>query len=111
MEIVNWVERHDRNRHDFVAWLITSAITSLGDKFDWKRLDSTRIEVEFRVNGQDLPFVATVESIGERLDEMVERAAAELVKRKLGQDGDALDQIMFEVRRLFRDKLGISVEE
>lgn len=111
MEIVNWVERYDRDCNNLAAFLITAAVTSIGDKFDWKNLDSSKIEVEFRVNGQELPFVATVQSISEHLDEMIEKAATELIERKLGHSRDVLDEIMSEVRCVVKDKLGISVEE
>lgn len=111
METINWCERHEQNREDFAAWLIISALTTLGDRIDWKSIDGSKLEVVFQVNGRDLPFVETVQAIEKQLDRLVRDEAAKVVEQKIGDARDALADLVQEARRVLRSRLGVECED
>jgi hypothetical protein len=105
MEIINWIERHERDRDDIVTWLIVAAATRNRD-FNWN-MDSQRLEITFQVNGQDMPFVETLKEFEVQFDRIVEERAGKMLDERLANFMDDLDELRRELRLQARTKLGI----
>lgn len=112
-EIVNWVKEHERD--NMLAWVIISLMTEAteanrerGDewakKFDG--MDSTKIEIECRINGVEVSFTKLVERINDQHDVLVREAAFKLAVEKF----DGLYQAMDDAKRKLREVLQLGEE-
>lgn len=96
---------------DFIGWVILNGITNKSGAIEEIAKTSGDLEIEFRVNGVDLPFVETVREIEAQIERMIHEKAVELLREKTGRAFDELsDSVEAATRKLKRD-LGVTDED
>jgi hypothetical protein len=105
METINYFELEEYpNRDSLATWLILHSLNDdvmLDDDFDSKKM-----EVEFRINGQDLPFVKTLEDINEQLDRLVAEKAEAMLREQFGDKWqEAMDNALEKFQEIQSDCL------
>jgi len=68
-------------------------------------------EIQFIVNGVELPLEETFEDINQQIERMVKEKALELLKEKFSEMEDIMAQITEELKRKAEEKLGIEIQE
>lgn len=95
MERINWI-KHSRggtnDKGNLVSWLIIQAIIKqdVMKKLIDDGMKSDDLEIEFRINGVEVPFVETLFDIENKLDVLVAKKAKELIREKFGDIHDTL---------------------
>ena len=77
---------YDKVRDDFVGWIIIRSLT-LGEKnadeiYKAPGFKSSNLQIEFKINGVELPFAETVKSIEKQLDDLIHKEALKIVDGK-----------------------------
>ena len=88
METVDWFAKNRRGNEvdQFVATLILRALTITPDILNkltsQKGFDSSKLQIELKINGVEVPFVSTLESLNKEIDTYIAKKAMELIKEK-----------------------------
>jgi hypothetical protein len=107
MEKIQKVEIDPRNNNDLANWFILRAISNLPDggrKFPFDSLKHTEkgleIDIVFKVNGVDLPFLEVIKSITDTFNSTVESRAIEMIHEKFA---DTIDEIQESLNSISRN--------
>lgn len=126
MQIVNWHEHEMKRRSspcgDMVAYAIIHALVeyekaqkrkgkpvdpAVDIKEKGGKWDSTKIEVEFKMNGVEMDFEEFMECLDKGCDEAVEREASKLLEERLTGAVASLSDTVQEAIRELRQKANL----
>jgi hypothetical protein len=105
----------DRGLQDMTCFVLIHALSEY-DKAHKKDLrdiapDSTKIEVEFKINGHDMDFVELMGRLAEGRDAYILEKAEELVKEKFAATIERIDNASKDAIDKFRKDLGLPEKE
>ena len=111
METINFQELLDEGH--FLEWWIIASVTKAGALEEVLRdgKEPKNLQVEFIVNGVDLPVKETFKRMKEQDDERILKAAKVMVQDKLNDTLDKVHELTSEIEALAFKKLGVKVEE
>ena len=103
----------ERKSDTFLGFCLIAAVTK---KFDGKKFDlpikpGEPMDVQFTVNGVELPLNEVFDRIESQIDRMVAKKAFDLLKDKLSDMVDVVDEIMVELSSKARERLGLNLED
>ena len=110
MEKLTILEMRECN---LLEWLVINSITKKGNvEKIWPEFTKDgKWEIQFLMNGVELPIMKSFKELESSLDEMVQRAAEKIVENKLSDFDYSLDDVLDDVKNLFRKKLGYKERE
>ena len=102
-----------KERDTFLGYCMVNAVTH---KYkDGKTFLPSKSEggfdVQFIVNGIELPLKETFQDIENQIDEMVRKKALELLEEKFADMSDFVYQITEELKRKAEERLNLKIEE
>ena len=101
-----------KERDTFLGYCMINAVTH---KYKDGKIFLPKVEdgydVQFIVNGIELPLHETFEYIKSQIDEMVRKKALELLEEKFADMSDIVYQITEELKRKAQEKLNLKIEE
>jgi len=102
-----------RDGSNLLEWLVINSVTKKGvvDKIWPDRAKDGKWKIEFLINGVELPIMKSFKELESSLDEMVQEAAEKIVENKLSDFDYSLDDVLEDVKNLFRKKLGYKERE
>lgn len=97
--IIDWLE-YDSESH-VVAWFLLEAMTKVGIKERFGAFDSSKLEVELRVNGVEVPVLEPLNFLQSQLDALREegrrqgmRDAADLIAQNTNELNEVIGRIL-----------------
>ncbi len=102
METINYhndLDRHfaDGTPGDFAHWLFIHSIVKANQSGKILPDKDGNLTIEFRVNGVELPFMATLADLHEHLKRGIAKEAVELLKQRFGNISSVLDNFQQEL--------------
>lgn len=107
MEVVNFFD-HPRS-DSMVHWLLVESAGKFFEKagrFSESTFDAKNIEIEFKVNGEELPFVEFMEEVERQFDRSVNERAKELITERFSPVLDKLYDIEEDMKNSFPPSTG-----
>jgi hypothetical protein len=77
----------------------------------WPELNSKNLDIQFIVNGVELPLIQSFDDLRDQMDRRIAEKALELVQEKLGEVSELTNLITNELERVAKEKLGIELED
>jgi hypothetical protein len=101
-----------KERNTFLGYCMVNAVTH---KYKDGKTFLPKVEgghdIQFIVNGVELPLIETFKDIENQVEEMVRKKALELLVEKFGDMTDIVFQISEELKRKAKERLNLEIEE
>jgi len=106
------LKRDTIRAHDnFIGWFILEAIVKKAGAIDQICKEDGDLRIQFSVNGVELPFVETLKEIEGQVDRMVNEEAMKLLKKKVGDSLEIMQETVDAATRKFKRELGVTDED
>jgi hypothetical protein len=101
-----------KERDSFLGYCMVNAVTH-ADKVSevTGKSPDGNYDIQFIINGVELPLEETFEDIEKQMDEMVRKKALELIEEKLADISDTAYQITEELKKRAAERLNLEIEE
>jgi len=101
-----------KERDSFLGYCMVNAVTHADKLVDITgKSPDGNYEIQFIINGVELPLKETFEDIEKQIDEMVAKKALELLEEKFLDMTDIVYHITEELKRTAQEKLNLKIEE
>ena len=101
-----------KERDTFLGYCLIKGVTH---KYKNKKTFLPKVEgghdVQFIVNGVELPLLEIFKDIENQIEEMVRKKALELLEEKFADMSDFVYQITEELKRKAKERLNLKIEE
>lgn len=105
---INFMEIRDT----FLSYCMVNAVTHANKVLEiTEKCSDGNYDVQFIINGVELPLEKTFKDIEKQIDDMVEKKAYDLIKEKLGDLTNIADEITEDLKRKAKEKLNLQYEE
>ncbi len=104
MEIINWIKEEEKGTHrspNLVAYCLIEAMSRVSTKIDevFVPFKPEALEVEFKVNGVNVPFTWFCTVIQEHLDQIEDDVKKNLRKETLEKVQQEISNILWDEER------------
>lgn len=102
-----------KERDTFLGYCMINTVTHKykGVEMTLPKSEDGKFEVQFIVNGVELPLEETFKDIENQIDEMVRKKALELLEEKFSEMNDVVYQITEELKKVATEKLNLHIQE
>jgi predicted enzyme involved in methoxymalonyl-ACP biosynthesis len=103
----------EEHKDNLLGYCIVNASTKKDENIEniWPELDSKNLEIQFIINGVELPLIQSFDDIQKQMDRLIKEKAFELFQEKLGDISTMINFVINDLERVAKEKLGIEIED
>jgi hypothetical protein len=102
-EKIDYIEESRKGR-SLLTYLIIECATKQKDLFNMPNFDAKNLDIQFIINGIDMPVKEGFKLIEKQMDDMIERKAKKMIKERLNEFQHSLDEIVEHIETVVYNK-------